>query len=334
MSTTDDGPGSGATTTALAAALPKPRGLGLPPWSTLWAFGRPHTIVGTTLSVGAIAMLVAHGTARGAQPRSIALLVLGTWLAALAANVYIVGLNQIVDVAIDRINKPALPLPAGRMTRAGARRIVLVAGAVAIALGAALGPWLLATLVVSMAIGTAYSLPPTRLKGSALGAPASIALVRGPIANLGLGAHLSTAMGGLAWPLPAGVVLLALFMTLFCLAIGVAKDLPDVAGDRAHAVGNLAVRAGARRAFAATIALLAAAYVGTAVVGAALLPATTAGLLALGHGAIALGVLGRARRVDADDRDAVRRFYRALWRLFYAEYVLLPAVILAASAIG
>ena len=37
---------------------------------------------------------------------------------ALLANVYIVGLNQLSDIEIDRVNKPELPLASGASLRA------------------------------------------------------------------------------------------------------------------------------------------------------------------------------------------------------------------------
>src|SRR3712207_8755450 len=42
---------------------------------------------------------------------------LGAMLACLCGNVYIVGLNQLEDVEIDRINKPHLPIAAGEFSR-------------------------------------------------------------------------------------------------------------------------------------------------------------------------------------------------------------------------
>ena len=52
-----------------------------------------------------------------------------TLLAGAAVNVYIVGLNQCEDVEIDRINKPGLPIAAGRLSLRTAWRIVAVRAA-------------------------------------------------------------------------------------------------------------------------------------------------------------------------------------------------------------
>jgi len=300
----------------------------------VWAFSRPHTVVGTTLSLAGVVAMTALPRAPGAPSVvDLAMFVAATWIAAVSANVFIVGLNQLADVAIDRINKPELPLPAGALTRRGAIGVVAASAAVAIGLGLALGPWLLATLASGMLVGAAYSLPPFRLKASALAAPLSIALVRGPIVILGLYAHVRAFVGGPDAP-PPGIWLLSLFMTAFALGIGVAKDLPDIDGDRAHAVGNVAARWGPAAALRASVALLASAYALTAVVGLALLSIAGGLALVLLHAGILVWLLARARSVDPARRDSVHAFYRIVWRLFYAQCVLLPAVAVLAGALG
>ncbi|MCB0286844.1 MAG: UbiA family prenyltransferase, partial [Calditrichaeota bacterium] len=54
-------------------------------------------------------MAFAHTNA--ADPQLAALLL--ALASCLGANIYIVGLNQITDIDIDRINKPDLPLASG-----------------------------------------------------------------------------------------------------------------------------------------------------------------------------------------------------------------------------
>ena len=55
-------------------------------------------------------------------------------LALLLGNLFIVGINQIYDVEIDTVNKPFLPIAAGRISRSAAWWIVLAAGASGLAL--------------------------------------------------------------------------------------------------------------------------------------------------------------------------------------------------------
>ena len=92
----------------------------------LWAFSRPHTIVGTTLSVGALGImaLVLPGPERLSESLpALMLAMVVALIPSLCANVYIVGLNQLTDIAIDRINKPQLPLASGAFSVATGRWI-------------------------------------------------------------------------------------------------------------------------------------------------------------------------------------------------------------------
>ena len=88
-----------------------------PARSILWCFGsRPHTVIGTALSViGLYAIAAAEGARGGAGD------LLATLVAALTVNIAIVGVNQLTDVEIDRVNKPFLPIAAGDLAR-GRRR--------------------------------------------------------------------------------------------------------------------------------------------------------------------------------------------------------------------
>ncbi|HEY9903042.1 MAG TPA: homogentisate phytyltransferase, partial [Candidatus Sericytochromatia bacterium] len=73
------------------------------PTDWLYAFGkfsRPHTIIGTTLSVFALYAIALATPGSGVTVQSLGQL-LGTWMACLCGNVYIVGLNQLEDVEID-----------------------------------------------------------------------------------------------------------------------------------------------------------------------------------------------------------------------------------------
>ena len=95
----------------------------------LWEFTRPHTIIGTVAAVCALYVLATHA----AQRQDIALWAL-VLAASLAVNIYVVGLNQITDVEIDRINKPYLPIAAGDLSMTQAWWIVGVCGLVPVLL--------------------------------------------------------------------------------------------------------------------------------------------------------------------------------------------------------
>ena len=134
---------------------------------TLWRFSRPHTMIGSALAIPALALYAAPaGTAALSTPLLLA--VLYALPPALLMNVYIVGLNQLLDIELDRVNKPTLPLAAGTLSVRAGIAIVVASLVASLALGwmspLLSTPALKATLVGSAILGTAYSLPPLRLK--------------------------------------------------------------------------------------------------------------------------------------------------------------------------
>ena len=131
--------------------------------SSIWQFSRPHTIIGTSLSVFSLFSIAVFNTHSTIDNASIVSLLIA-WLACLFGNVYIVGLNQIFDVAIDRVNKPHLPIASGAFSLQEGYWIVGISGFLAVFLAVLSGHWLLLTVVVSLLIGTIYSLPPDSLK--------------------------------------------------------------------------------------------------------------------------------------------------------------------------
>jgi homogentisate phytyltransferase/homogentisate geranylgeranyltransferase len=77
---------------------------------------------------------------------------------ALLMNICIVGMNQIFDVDIDKVNKPYLPLASGDWSLNTGISVAVGTGLVAVLLGLYIGsPPLLATLVGSLLLGIAYS---------------------------------------------------------------------------------------------------------------------------------------------------------------------------------
>ena len=294
----------------------------------LWRFSRPHTVIGTALSVLGLYVITLHNAPEATVTGTVGDL-LATLVAAYGVNLFIVGLNQIEDVEIDRVNKPFLPLAAGELDVCTAWAVVGVAGLVPIALALTQGSVELASVLVALAVGVAYSSPPLRLKRYPALAAVSISGVRSVIVNLGVAAHFAAAHG--AQPaIPPAVMALTLFVIPFSLAIALLKDVPDIEGDRRFRIATYTVRLGGARVFALGLSALTLAYLGMAVGGALWLDDAHPGLLAGTHLA-ALAVLWRwAREADPGDPHSFTRFYMRVWRLFFLEYLLVPAAVLAA----
>jgi 4-hydroxybenzoate polyprenyltransferase len=152
----------------------------------------------------------------------------------LFANIYLYGVNDLFDLDTDLLN----PKKAGpERTAAGAVRL-LAASAAASALAAiplALDPTAAALVALYLALSTAYSAPPLRLKARPLLDSYSNWLYIVPAA---LGYYLSSGRLPPAWVWAAGVAWTAGMHAL--------SAVPDIEADRRAGVKTVAVALGAR----------------------------------------------------------------------------------------
>jgi homogentisate phytyltransferase / homogentisate geranylgeranyltransferase len=279
----------------------------------LWRFGRPHTLIGTSLSIVGLYVIAASlGRASSAVD------LLWTLLAGLCVNVFITGINQIEDVEIDRLNKPWLPIAAGDLSLDAARRIVAVAAVAPLLMAVTQGVAETVAVGVALAIGWAYSCPPLRLKRYPALAAGSITFVRSLVVNLGVWLHVA------GTPISAGVWALIAVTVPFSFAIAVLKDVPDIEGDRRYGIATFSVRLGPGPVLAVGVGALTLGGLGMAVLGPLLLDGASPAVLVAGH-LVGLAALWRwALRVDPTDPVAFADFYQRVWQLFFCEYLLVP----------
>lgn len=317
-----------STATQRVVLLRSPRSWGY----ALWKFSRPHTIVGTSLSVGGIFAIALHPQRlETGSPLELMIILVVAWIACLMGNLYIVGLNQLEDVEIDRINKPHLPLASGEFNHQDGRWIVGLAGGLGLGLAACGGPWLLAVVVTSLAIGTAYSLPPVRLKRFPFWASACILVVRGGIVNLGVYLHFRDRLNpGADLAIPSTIWALTSFIVLFSVAIALFKDIPDIEGDRRYNISTLSVTLGQRAVFNLARGILTLCY-GGMVLASPWIDEVNQPFLALSHlGAITLfWVLSlRVHQFESGLTSqpviSYPAFYQVIWKLFFLEYLIFP----------
>jgi homogentisate phytyltransferase / homogentisate geranylgeranyltransferase len=285
----------------------------------LWRFSRPHTIIGSFISVLAIYVISVYVVGVGWGDLVIPLAGI---TGALACNIYITGLNQITDVEVDRINKPWLPIPAGDLSRRQAIAVVVVCGILALGISLWRSVYVMTVIATIMAIGTAYSLPPLKFKRHHFGAAVAITVVRGLLVNLGLHAHFVMELTGSLAIYPQ-MIPLTLFITGFSLGIAWFKDIPDTRGDAVHSFGTLALLQGRRRALVLGVLVVSLSYlvvIGSAIGG--MLPLAMYFILA--HALVLALFLWLAGRLDVHDDAQVKRFYKFFWGLFALEYVLYP----------
>ncbi|MEI7734674.1 MAG: homogentisate phytyltransferase [Ferruginibacter sp.] len=282
----------------------------------LWQFSRPHTIIGSLCSISALYIIASGG--KGLLDHFI--LYGLTLIAALACNVFIVGINQIADVEMDKINKPYLPLAAGTLSRKNAIQIVYTALAICLAISFFTSLFYFGLIVIILLIGIAYSLPPLYLKQHHLPAALAITVVRGLLVNVGIFLHFQKSING-NFDLPGHVWCLAIFIMAFSIAIAWFKDLPDTEGDEKFHVKTLAVLYSKRNALFGGTILVSAAYI--FVIGWSFLFAIqNKTFLLTTHGALFTLFLLNYSFVKLADKNSIKKFYLRFWGFFFAEYIL------------
>ena len=302
----------------------------------LWKFSRPHTIIGTSLSVAALLAIALAAAPPPIEPQVVIGSWLLAWVACLGGNVYIVGLNQVEDIAIDRINKPKLPIASGEFSKAHAQKLVWLTGGIAIALSLiSQNVYLILTVCLSLLIGTAYSLPPIRLKRFPFWASVCILIVRGAIVNLGLYLYFSTQLG-LGSVVPARVWALMLFVLVFSFAIAIFKDIPDLEGDRQYNISTYTLQLGRKKVFNLARWVLTACY-GGLIVFAPFLTGVQSLFLIVAHSLSIACFWWLSRRVDLDSSSTPKDisypdFYQFIWKLFFVEYLIFPLACWLATA--
>ena len=252
--------------------------------SAFFRLPRPLNSLITALSVG-IGALTAD------QAPTWPALVLAALSAALingAGNAF----NDLLDIDIDRINRPLRPLPAGRLSPSAARIESLLLALAGCALALWLGPWhgLIALAVVALLAVYSIALKNTLLWGNVL--VAVVGAIAFPYGALAAGDI------GRSW-IPA------LFAFLFHLGREIVKDIEDMAGDQIRGERTLPL------CWGRTQAAVLAAFVYLLLVGFTSLPIFTGlygALYALAllpvHALVGyvLWQLYRQRAVLADDR--------------------------------
>jgi len=287
-----------------------------------WKFSRPHTIIGTSLSVFGLYLTTIGVTSTNFAYVQV-VQVLSAWISCLCGNIYIVGLNQLEDIEIDKINKPDLPLASGEFTQSQGKIIVIVSGVLALVLAWLSGPVLFGMVGISLAIGTAYSLPPIRLKQFPVLAALCIFSVRGTIVNLGLFWHFSW-LWRRSLETPTAIWLLTAFILLFTSAIAIFKDIPDLEGDRLYNITTFTIQIGQQAVFNIALWILTVCYLGMIVVGAFHLAKVNALLLITTHLISLILLWWRSRAVELDSKSAIALFYQFIWKLFFLEYLTFP----------
>ncbi|XP_065001077.1 probable homogentisate phytyltransferase 1, chloroplastic isoform X1 [Musa acuminata AAA Group] len=296
-----------------------------------YRFSRPHTVIGTIMSIISVSLLCVESSSDISPVFLTGLL--QAVVAAVFMNIYIVGLNQVFDIEIDKVNKPNLPLASGEYSlRTGVAIIWTFAAMVdPSSFGVA---WIVGSLplfwalFVSFILGTAYSinLPFLRWKRFAVIAALCILAVRAVVVQLAFFLHMQTFVFGRSANLSRPLIFATAFMSFFSVVIALFKDIPDIEGDRIFGIRSFSVRLGQRRVFWICVYLLEMAYSVAVAIGATSSCLWSKFITILGHAILASILWNRARTLDLMNKAAITSFYMFIWKLFYAEYLLIPLV--------
>ena len=202
-------------------------------------------------------------------------------LSMLCLQVSIGAVNDVTDVELDRLGKPAKPIPAGMVSVPLARAWAIGAGALGLALASPSGVPAVAVGAAGLALGYLYDLSLSRTVLSWL--PLTLALPLVPVfAWLG-------ATGGV----PSALVGLVPVALLAGAALTIANGLVDVERDVRAGKPTIPVRLGRARAWLVHAALFALAIAMAFV----LAPATAASVGGIGIGGGSGGIGGVVRAV-------------------------------------
>jgi chlorophyll synthase len=181
------------------------------------------------------------------------LAVLGIFLAGPLLCASSQAVNDWFDRHVDAINEPNRPIPSGRIPGRWGLYIAIVWSVLALAVAAALGPWVLGAASLGVMLSWAYSAPPVRLKQNGWLGNAACAVSYEGLAWI-TGASVMIGGGLPDWR----IVTLALLYSAGAHGIMTLNDFKAIEGDRRMGVRSLPVQLGVDNAARVACAVMAA----------------------------------------------------------------------------
>lgn len=287
----------------------------------LWKFSRPHTIIGSIISICTLYLIIYRQHGIFDIPYFAMALIIG-----ISCNVFIVGINQVADIDIDKINKPDLPIPSGLLKVSEAKLIVASALFISLTTALFISPFLLLIIGLATFIGWAYSMPPFHLKKHHLPAALAIATVRGVLLNAG-GFLVFNYVINHELQMPKNVFILTIFVTIFSIVIAWFKDLPDIAGDAKYNIQSFPILYSPKTTLILGHLLVGSAYLFTIYVKYidflhSEIPSSQTKVLLYGHIFLIILFILNAFFLKINQHLSLKNFYKRFWWFFFAEYVL------------
>ncbi|XP_031256834.1 homogentisate geranylgeranyltransferase, chloroplastic-like [Pistacia vera] len=296
--------------------------------NAFYRFSRPHTVIGTIIGILSVSLLPVVNVADLTPTFFMGLL--KALVPSILMNIYIVGLNQLFDVEIDKVNKPYLPLASGDFSMGTGTAIVSAALLMSLGMGIiSKSPPLVFALLIGGLLGTVYSVehPFLRWKRHPFLAASCILFVRALVIQLAFFIHTQKYVLGRPIVITKSLLFATAFMCFFSTVIALFKDIPDIDGDRYFGIQSFSVSLGQERVFWLCVQMLLMAYGAAVMVGASSSSLSISKLVTiLGHCTLASFLWLRARSIDLSSKVLITSFYMFIWKLFYAEYFLIPFV--------
>ena len=240
------------------------------------------------------------------------------------------GVNQIYDIEADKINKPNFPLPSG---------IISVRFAWVLSISTGLVGTVLAFLVLPIVMGIpfflgmtivtiVYSVPRFGVRHSAW-LPKFLGIYFRGIFFPMISYIGACEIAGIGPGSPEHLIFILIFAILFCVGMNTFEDIPDLEGDRLHGYASIAQRIGPVPTAYICLGAFTLAYIGLTlcVLSAPQLFSVSLGVLA-SIAFLALFCFRFRRLINELPHNimAAKPFYRFLWQLYCAQYLLLPAL--------
>ncbi|KAL2992758.1 hypothetical protein AAZX31_10G065700 [Glycine max] len=261
----------------------------------LYNFCYPYTMIGRTLCTISASLLAVEKISDISPLFFIGLS--QVLVAHFFMDLYINGVNQVFDFEIDKINKPYLPLPSGKLSFTNAVFITVSSAVLSFGLSSIIGSRpLIWSLVLCFLPWTGYSVnvPMLRWKRYPLLAAMIIFFSWGIIFPITFFLHMQTFVFKRPVIFPRSLIVTIVFSSLYAIGIALSKDIPDIEGDKKFGIHSFSARLGQKQG--------------------------------LGNVILASILWYQTKYVDLTSPASTRSFYMLIWKLFDAAYFLLPFI--------
>ncbi|KAH9743304.1 homogentisate geranylgeranyltransferase [Citrus sinensis] len=224
----------------------------------------------------------------------------------LLMTVYEVAINQLYDVAIDKVNKPNLPLTSGDLSMRTGIAIASSSLLMSLAIGIMLrSPPFLLALIIWFLLASAYSvdLPFLRWQRSSFLTTLYTVLERGLLLQFAYFIHIQKYVLGRPIAITRTLMFAVAITCCFCFVISVLKVLW------------------------LCVYVLFIAYGAAVIVGLTSSPYLLSKLVTIiSHSMLATLLWHQARTVDLSSKVSTLSFYMFIWKLHLVEYLIIPFV--------